>query len=266
MVVSILGAGWLGKALISTLKDKEISVNASTRPYSGLSDLEVLGANAYQINFTKENGLVANDAFFDCDCLVICMSQRKGSDNETLYLEALKAYLEMAIVNEVNKIVFTSSAGIYGKIEGVVDEDLKIAEMDNEDSVLQLLHAENLLLGLKNIDYYILRLAGLIGPGRQAGRFLAGKKNIPNPSAPVNMVEQSDVVSIIDKFIENDFPIGIYNVCADEHPTRKEFYSRQALISGLEEPKFLEKDDSSGRIVSNQKVKEVLGFQFRTLE
>jgi hypothetical protein len=59
---------------------------------------------------------------------------------------------------------------------------------------------------------------------------------------------------------------GMWNrdflACADEHPTRREFYTRAALLSGLTPPKFKAGDSSSFKIVSNRRLKEELGFTF----
>lgn len=271
MQISILGAGWLGKALITALKEKNYTLNASTRKSSKLVELDALGAKSFLIDYLKENGVYGDTSFLKCDCLVICMAPGRKNSGESLYLEALKSYLDIALELGTKKLIFTSSTGIYGDMTGIVKEedmnfDNKVKETQVEVYLQRvLLQAENLVLENKNINVYVLRLAGLIGPGRQAGRFLAGKKNVASPNAPVNLAEQSDVVAIIASFIEHEYPIGIYNICADEHPTRKEFFTQQAHMLGLEAPEFDEKDNAIGKTVSNEKVKKVLNFKFKNL-
>lgn len=272
MQVAILGAGWLGKALITALLDKNYKLNASTRSSLKLAELDALGAKSFLIDYHKDKGVIGDTTFFQCDCLIICMAPGRKNSGESLYLEALKSYLDIAAELGIKKIIFTSSTGIYGDKTGVVIEDEML--LDTKEKEIQidvsgqwaLVQAENLVLENKNINTYVLRLAGLIGPGRKAGKFLAGKKNVTSPNAPVNLVEQSDVVAIISSFIENEYPKGIYNICADEHPTRYEFYSKQAELHSLEVPEFNNFDTKKGRIVSNEKVKRVLGFHFRKLE
>ena len=271
MQVAILGAGWLGKALITALLDKNYKLNASTRSSLKLAELDALGAKSFLIDYHKDKGVIGDTTFFQCDCLVICMAPGRKNSGESLYLEALKSYLDIAAELGIKKIIFTSSTGIYGDKTGVVIEDEML--LDTKEKEIQidvsgqraLVQAENLVLENKNINAYVLRLAGLIGPGRKAGKFLTGKKNVTSPNAPVNLVEQSDVVAIISSYIEHEYPKGIYNICADEHPTRKVFYTRQAMLMGLEAPEFDEKDNAVGRTVSNEKIKKELNFKFKNL-
>ena len=54
----------------------------------------------------------------------------------------------------------------------------------------------------------------------------------------------------------------IFNVCADKHPDRKTFYTKQALQQGLEPPTFSANIQGDFKIVSNQKLKDHLGYDF----
>lgn len=78
----------------------------------------------------------------------------------------------------------------------------------------------------------ILRLAGLVGPGRHAGRFLSGKKQVKGAHQSVNLVHLDDVIFSCDRATACSNEGGrLYNLCAPIHPKKKDFYSRVAAQS-----------------------------------
>jgi NAD dependent epimerase/dehydratase family enzyme len=105
-------------------------------------------------------------------------------------------------------------------------------------------------------------MAGLYGYDRQPGRFLAGKKELVNADGKVNLIHQDDCIQIINNVLEKQLWNEVYNCCSDEHPTRQEFYTKAALTLGMEPPEFLPKEKSVFKIISNQKLKAALNYEF----
>ena len=112
------------------------------------------------------------------------------------------------------------------------------------------------------IQVIILRLAGLFGPGRSPGRFFSGKTNIPNGLAPVNMIHQEEVVSLINSLIDSDSASGVYIGSTPSHPTKEEFYTLAAHIDKLPEPDFIP-EKLSWKIVESERVEKELGFIYK---
>ena len=108
----------------------------------------------------------------------------------------------------------------------------------------------------------ILRFAGLVGAGRKAASFLAGKVDLPNPDHAVNLVHLEDCTAIIFRIIQKELWGEIFNVTADEHPTRQELYSHLATDAGLAPPTFSKQITRPNKIVSNKKIKQKLDYQF----
>ena len=52
------------------------------------------------------------------------------------------------------------------------------------------------------------------------------------------------------------------NGVTDTHPTKREFYSLSAKVAGFPVPDFEDVKQSPFKIVSNKKVKELLGMEF----
>ena len=53
----------------------------------------------------------------------------------------------------------------------------------------------------------------------------------------------------------------MFNATCDEHPTRREYYSREARKYGIEPPLFETESAPEYKIVSNEKLKETLGYR-----
>jgi nucleoside-diphosphate-sugar epimerase len=75
------------------------------------------------------------------------------------------------------------------------------------------------------------------------------------------MIHLDDCIAIIRRVIELGVWNKVFSACADEHPTKKEFYTRSALAIGLAPPGFSE-EVADYKIVSNALLKEALKYQF----
>jgi nucleoside-diphosphate-sugar epimerase len=109
----------------------------------------------------------------------------------------------------------------------------------------------------------VLRMAGLVGGSRKPGRFLAGKKDIPNGEAPVNLVHLDDCIGLIQSLIKQEAFGHTLNVVADGHPTRAAFYTAQAEKEGLEPPTFKGNKELAYKIISNEQAKALLAYTFQ---
>ena len=92
----------------------------------------------------------------------------------------------------------------------------------------QILKAEQILLANPHFITTILRFSGLVGPGRHPGRFFAGKKNIPNGKAPVNLIHLQDCIDLTLLILRKEAFGYTFNAAAPHHPQRQEFYTTAA--------------------------------------
>jgi nucleoside-diphosphate-sugar epimerase len=161
----------------------------------------------------------------------------------------------------VPRIIFTSSSSVYGTGSGVM----------KESSVLQpesvagktLVELENWLHDLPGTSVDIVRLAGLVGPNRHPGRFLAGKTGLDNGGHAVNLVHLDDVVEAIVLLLQSPKGGRVYNLCASKHPSRDDFYPFVSKQLGLVAPTFVaEPERSAGKVVDGSKICNELGFEY----
>lgn len=256
--VSIMGCGWLGLLLGERLSEAGYNVHGSTTSKEKLPILESVGIRAHQLEVGEDlSGEVGS--FFDTDLLILNIPPgRRRPDVADRYPQEIRRVLNRALAEGTRRLLFISSTSVYPDVNRVVTEsDALSAE---KGSGLALIRVENYLKSLPDLPLTILRFAGLVGGDRKAGRFLAGKKDLTNGEAPVNMVHRDDCIAIILQIIEEEVFGETFNVCADEHPSRKAFYRQQALKDGFEPPTFSDERTTSFKIISNEKIKKVLNY------
>jgi nucleoside-diphosphate-sugar epimerase len=259
MVISILGCGWYGKALGIELVKKGIIIKGSTTSVDKLTSLETDGIRPYIINLSPENKVIEDD-FFDCDILWISIPPKARAGKGLEYIAQIAELVDLINVFHIKQIVLISSSGVYG------DDNTVVTELDephpDSDSGNILLEAETILQRETRFTTTIIRFAGLIGPGRDPGRFFAGKTDIPNGDAPVNLIHLTDCLGISCAIIEKQAYGNIYNASAPQHPTRAEFYTKAAERPGLEPPQFIS-EKKSWKIIESVNVPELLQYTYK---
>ena len=103
----------------------------------------------------------------------------------------------------------------------------------------------------------VLRLAGLVGPGRDPGKFVAGKELSSSSQQVVNMVQQQDVIAAIFSVLENwSSASSIYNVVNPAHPTKADYYQQKCTEQGNQPPTFTSHDNGE-RIIDGSAIESL---------
>ncbi len=259
--ISIIGCGWLGLPLGAFLIKKGFVVKGSTTRREKFSILKENGIHPFLIKAGEVLEGENLHSFFQSEILIINIPPgRRQPDVENIHPKEIKNIIEKAASGTIEKIIFVSSTGVYGDSNSVVTE--KDTPSPQSATGKALIQIEEFLQSDNRFETTILRMAGLVGDERKAGRFLAGKQNVHNGAAPVNLVHRDDCIRVIYEIIEQELWNELFNVCSDEHPTRKDFYIHQAKKQGFEPPNFSLNGEPTFKIVSNEKLKTVLKYTF----
>ena len=260
--ISILGCGWLGLPLAQSLLEKGISVKGSTTSIEKISMLKEKGILPFQISLLEDNIEGHVNLFLEkSEILIIDIPPKLRGNTKENFVGKIKTLVPFIEKSSVKKVIFVSSTSVYSDDNSTVTEDT-FPKPDSE-SGKQLLEAEYLLQNNSNFKTTVLRFGGLIGKDRHPIHFLAGRKNIENPDAPINMIHQDDCIDIIEKIIELDSWNETFNAVAPYHPTRKEYYTKKALEFGLPLPEFEENKPSVGKLILSNKVASLLEYTFK---
>ena len=272
--ISILGCGWLGLPLAKALLNKGFQVSGSTTTVERLSLLKNEGINPFLIDIplfiNEENH--DDHSFSDSmisflegsETLVIDFPPklRANSANiiENSFLKKIITLIPFIENSTIKNVLFVSSTSVYGEGQLTVT-DLTLPQPETE-SGKQLLESEQLLQSNSNFKTTTLRFGGLIGADRQPGKYLAGRENLENPNAPVNLIHQEDCIGIILKIIETNSWNETFNAVSPFHPSREHYYIEKAAELNLALPKFDHSKPSSGKLIENDKVINLLKYTF----
>ena len=259
--ISILGCGWLGFPLAQCLIQLGFTVKGSTTTVTKFS--------AFQENHIHPFYLTCDPVlrgenlknFFESKILFLNIPFKRDLADPLIYTKQIESVVKCAENSSVEFIIFASSTSVYPDTMLDAYEDLDF-QPDNPRSQV-LFEIEKNLLQNKHFNATVIRFAGLCGGNRQVGKFLSHKKNLENADSPVNLIYLDDCVDIVVKIIQHNIRSEIFNACCDEHPTRRELYTKTALNLGLEPPQFIDSKKVHVKVVRNKKIKEQLGYTFK---
>lgn len=245
--IALLGSGWLGLPLARHFHQQGLLVAASTRQLMRFPEIEAAGALPFLIDIDTDND---RGAFLNCRTLIINITCKNISSFQKLIKQ-----IESSLVEN---ILLVSSSSVYQNLQRAVSED---EGAENPDSVL--FQIEQLFQASRKFQTTVLRCSGLIDSRRHPGRFFRHGRTVKQPDAPVNLVHIDDVIGIIDTIITRQVWGEVFNASADSHPKKRDFYSYARHLLNLPPPVMDDGDSEAFKIVSNAKVKQHLGYQFR---
>jgi nucleoside-diphosphate-sugar epimerase len=255
--VVIVGCGWLGKQLATHLVAAGFQVFGSRQRVEGFAELPA-GTEPILLQLP----LMAPSAQI-CEVLqdswVICTippSARQQSAEQ--YALQLQNLVEIADAAGIRGMIHCSSTGVYHGLAGDVDEN---SPLSDHPRALLLAAAEQILQQLPNC--ITLRLAGLIGPGRNPARFGQGRA-LSGPELPVNLVHATDICRFVLFLLNKPMPIehSVFNLCCPEHPKKVDFYHAAALAAGSPLATFVSADESA-RCVLSKRSEQVIDFNYQ---
>ena len=274
--ISILGCGWLGLPLAKALLEKEFQVNGSTTTLEKLQVLKDAGINPFLIDIplSIDHGNFETQSFSDSiipflegsETLIIDIPPKLRGDSavaiEKTFVKKIATLIPFIEKSTVQNVLFVSSTSVYGEGQLIVTELTK--PQPDTESGKQLIESEQLLQNNTNFKTTSVRFGGLIGADRQPGRYLAGKENLENPEAPVNLIHQEDCIGIIIKIIETNCWDETFNAVSPFHPSREKYYTQKAAELNLALPKFDHSKKSIGKLIENDKIINLLKYTFTT--
>lgn len=260
--ISILGCGWLGLPLAKSLLEKGFSVKGSTTSLEKIVSLENIGIQAFQIELeeTEIKGNI-NSFLENSEILIIDIPPKLRGLSSKNFIRKIENLIQFIEKSETQKVLFVSSTSVYSDDNSIITEYTK--PHPDTESGIQLLEVELLLQNNPNFKTTIIRFGGLIGENRHPIHFLAGRQDLENPEAPINLIHQTDCIGIMEKIIEQDCLGETFNAVAPYHPMRKEYYTQKAMALHLALPKFEEHKTSIGKTILSTKIETVLQYTFQ---
>lgn len=262
--ICVIGCGWLGFSLATSLVKKGHLVKGSTRSSEKITTLNSNTIKGFLVQLSSE-GIIGDieNCLEGCDTLVLNIPPGLRKNPETNYVKQMQHLIPFVERSSVKAIVFVSSTSVYDDSElcPIINESSQTSTTSNV--ALQLLSTEALFMNNSNFKTTILRFSGLYGDDRHPATFLAGKENLKNPEAPVNLIHKSDCIAIIERIIKHDVWDEIFNTSAPFHPSKKDYYTSICKAQNLPLPSFNNTQKSIGKLIDSSKLAHILEYEFK---
>jgi nucleoside-diphosphate-sugar epimerase len=265
--ISILGCGWLGMPLAKSLLEKGFSIKGSTTSFEKISALESNGIQPFQIELseTEIKGEI-NSFLKNSEILIIDIPPKLRSISNENFVKKIQNLIPFIEKAKIEKVIFISSTSVYADAPLTTFRMTESTKPNPEtESGKQLLATEILLQSNQNFKTTVVRFGGLIGEDRHPIHFLAGRKNIENPEAPINLIHQEDCIGIIEAIVKQECWNETFNAVAPFHPSRTAYYTQKALEINLPLPEFDQMKISFGKTILSDKVGNALDYKFKKL-
>jgi hypothetical protein len=173
--------------------------------------------------------------FYKCDSLIIAIPP---SDE---YLDVLEdVFISVSLDQAIDtQMIFLSSSSFY----------------DGKKSIIE---AEE-LVKVKDENAVILRLGGLMGYDRVAGKYTASKTI---KDGPTNYVHRDDTVAIIQSVIEQNIRNKIFDVVAPIQARKKDIFIENSKKFNFPQTYF-EGEEKIIVPLSSEIICDVLGYEFQ---
>ena len=258
--IAIIGAGWLGKPLARQLLSQDYPLTVSCSHTEKAANLVAQGIPAVSATLSDEPQGNWASLLSNKDIAICLLPASRGNHASAPLVVQIEQLLALLKKYQVSKLIFISSTSIYHKTDQALTETSPL----NSSSTVYA--AEQLIQQQQDIDYTIIRFAGLISADRNPTRSLSKKSNdghiFDAGESPVNLIHQHDAVGVIEQVIKQQCWGEIFNACCNHHASRQDFYQQAAKQLGITMPSFTAKNSKPHCIIANEKLKQRLNYQF----
>jgi nucleoside-diphosphate-sugar epimerase len=256
--ISVLGGGWLGLPLAQYLAAQGYAVQVSRTTAVGVQQVRELGLGAQEVNLSAEAPL-ADGPFWQVPTMLIAVPPQASQPAATQVAQ-YQRLAERLRASGVEHVLYVSSTSVYGETNAEVTETTPLTPQKPGGQVVQAL--EQVLQQEAALQTTVLRFGGLIGYDRLPTDAAAIQRRSRAADTPMNVIHRDDCVRIIYEIVRQKAWGEAFNACADEHPTRREYYTAAAAARGFDLPDMGPVQNLPYKVVSSEKLKTTLNYQF----
>ncbi|MBK5212720.1 MAG: NAD(P)H-binding protein [Flavobacteriaceae bacterium] len=262
--IAIAGLGWLGQPLAYHLATLGYTVKGSVTSVEKATMLQKNGFEAFPVEIS-ESGIEGEIKALlnQADCLILMIPPGIRKNTGADYVLKMVHLLEAIKKSSVSKIILVSSTSVYDDSQGKVTEKNK--PRPKTIAGKQLRQVEELFFNSEELQTTIVRFGGLIGGSRQPAKYLAGRKDLADGNAPVNLIHREDCIAILVEILKQDAFGKVFNAVNPKHPKKADYYIQKTKELGLEPPTFAESSmDEVYKQVDSENLKLILNYSFKT--
>ena len=219
--ISIIGYGRVGLPLARQLQAKGYAVTGTVTSEEKCNRLEAEGLSTHVLRFNPQpQGDLA--AAMNADVLVVTIPPSMQAPQDFhLMMENLSA---VAAENGIKQVLLVSTTAVYHQNGDVVREEDATQDASRFMGICWL-PLEELFTKRSEFTTTVVRFSGLMGGGINPGMYFSGRE-LKGANDPVNMIHLDDCVGVMTAIIEQQVWGEIFNASADEHPVKRDFYTK----------------------------------------
>jgi nucleoside-diphosphate-sugar epimerase len=271
--LAVFGAGYVGFALAHRARSLGLVVHALTRNTDTATLLRESEIPTVVADLSSHDW---HERMPPADFVVNCVSSSGGgaAGYEHSYVRGTESIVDWLKTHQkTDTLVYTSSTSVYPQSGGVVDEFSPVEPAEGTARIL--LEAENRVRSAFALHAcrraFVLRLAGIYGPGRHhlLDQLRDGVAPLPGKGDhQLNLIHRDDIVSAILAALQAPTAneMDTLNVCDDGPAPKCEVVAWLAQRIGVPYPSFSgetvprRRSNPANRVISNAKIKKVLGW------
>ena len=241
--IGIIGLGYLGSKLAQELSNRDYHVVGTTKSsHSSIKNIE-------HLNLDLENSLskLQKVSFlWESQTIVICVAPSQLSN----YSESISKIFEIMNSNgNKGKVIFVSSISAFAKDQGDINE---LTQPEGKTSIIE---AENIVL---NNNGFILRLGGIVGPGRTPWQYVSGKDY--EYDEYLHLVHVDDIIKAITWLIEENTDSRVFNIVNSQRVLKSQFYQNKC-----DNPPTYGSLLNNAKKIDNSLSQKVMGIEYQDL-
>ncbi|WP_127846734.1 NAD(P)H-binding protein [Psychroflexus aestuariivivens] len=265
--ISMLGCGWLGSSLAEYLIAENYYIKASTTTEKKLSQLEKKGIQAFKIQLfeNKIEGDIEN-FLNESSILIINIPPGLRSQPNLDYVAKMKNFIQAIKNSKIKKVIYVSSTSVFSDKKSIptYTENYEFTHSEIQNS--QLIQVEKAFQNQVNFQTSIVRFGGLVGKDRHPVKYLAGRKNVKNPLAPVNLIHKKNCIKLLNAILKQQAFGTVFHGVENIPVNKSTFYSSAAKKYNLEEPQFdTTTTKSVGKVINAKQTQTKLKIEFEQL-
>ncbi|GAB1307902.1 SDR family oxidoreductase [Urechidicola sp. KH5] len=231
--------------LAKKLAQQGYSVKGSNTSNKKRKELVTYGISSYIFSIEDLNQI---SDFLESNTLIVAITSKS--------IEAFEKFISNIEQSSIQQVLFISSTSVYPFNNAEVTE---LTETINKP----LTKIEQLFIQNKKFKTTIVRFGGLFGPNRHPGNFIKRESQLNNPKGIVNLIHLEDCLAVLERIIKHGHWNQIFNACANSHPTRESFYTKQLLKLGKQKPVFNHNSETKYKIVNSDKLQILLNYSYK---
>lgn len=270
MRLFIFGTGFSSKAFVEEVRDQFDWIGGTTRSSDKMEALRTLGVEPFLFDGNSQGDGIA-EALKQATHILVSIAPNEAGD------PVLNQYANEIAGAKPRWIGYLSTVGVYGNHDGAwVDEETPLNPVSKRS--VQRVAAEEAWLafsGQNDLPVQIFRLSGIYGPGRNAfENFRKGTaRRLVKPGQVFNRIHVADIAGALKAAMAKP-STRVFNVTDDEPAPPQDVVAFAAELLGVEAPPEIPFETADltpmarsfygeNKRVSNQRVKDELGFTFR---